>query len=69
MCFSTLSAEKILSRHSIIRIMKTTTTMLAAFAVMIVGALAAPAVIGATTTIEVVAADEQTVTLDVSGLK
>ncbi|MDA7649231.1 hypothetical protein N8580_02730 [Akkermansiaceae bacterium] len=43
--------------------------MLAAFAVMIGGALAAPAVIGATTTIEVVAADEQTVTLDVSGLK
>ncbi len=61
--------REVLSPRSIIRIMKTTTTMLAAFAVMIGGALAAPAVIGAATTIEVVAADEKTVTLDVSGLK
>lgn len=50
--------------------MKTIITMIAATAALTVGALAAPAVTnvsGATT--EIVAADEKTVTLKVTGLK
>lgn len=52
------------------KIMKTIITMIAASAALTAGALAAPAVTdvsGATT--EVVAADEKTVTLKVTGLK
>ena len=43
--------------------------MIAAFAVLSAGAMAAPAVTGNAQTAEVVAADEKTVTLEVSGLK
>jgi hypothetical protein len=49
--------------------MKTTITMIAACAAFTAGAIAAPAVIGATASSEIVAADEKTVTLEVSGLK
>ncbi|MEN8773935.1 MAG: hypothetical protein ABF379_04870 [Akkermansiaceae bacterium] len=49
--------------------MKTKITMIAAFAVLSSGAIAAPAVIGVGGAVEVVAADEKTVTLAVSGLK
>ena len=50
-------------------IMKTKITMIAAFAVLSAGAIAAPAVAGVAQTTEVVAADEKTVILEVSGLK
>ena len=50
-------------------IMKTKITMIAAFAVLSAGAIAAPVAAGLAQTAEVVAADEKTVTLDVSGLK
>ncbi|MDE0861243.1 MAG: hypothetical protein OSA93_13850 [Akkermansiaceae bacterium] len=49
--------------------MKTIITTIAAVAALTAGAFAVPAVTGATTTPVVVAADEQTVTLDVSGLR
>ena len=49
--------------------MKTKITMIAAFAVLSVGAMAAPAATGVAKTAEAVAADEKTVTLEVSGLK
>ncbi|MEJ6717515.1 MAG: hypothetical protein ACJAT6_001340 [Akkermansiaceae bacterium] len=49
--------------------MKTTITMIAACAAFTAGAFAAPAAIGTTSTSEVVAADEKTVTLEVTGLK
>ncbi len=48
--------------------MKTKITMIAAFAVLSAGAMAAPGAAGITQTAEVVAADEKTVTLVVSGL-
>ncbi|MGJ8695896.1 MAG: hypothetical protein ACSHYF_06225 [Verrucomicrobiaceae bacterium] len=60
---------EIISRPQQLSKMKTITTMLAASVALTVGALAAPAVIGATTAPEVVAADEKTVTLEVTGLK
>ena len=49
--------------------MKTKITMIAAFAVLSSGAIAAPAVIDLGGAVEAVAPDEQTVTLEVSGLK
>jgi len=49
--------------------MKTKITMIAAFAVLSAGAIAAPVATGVAQTAEVVAADEKTVTLEVSGLK
>ena len=49
--------------------MKTKITMVAAFAVLSAGAIAAPAVIGVAPGFEAIAADEKTVTLEVSGLK
>ena len=49
--------------------MKTKITMIAAFAVLSAGAIAAPVAAGVAQTAEVVAADEKTVTLEVSGLK
>ncbi len=49
--------------------MKTKITMIAAFAVLSAGAIAAPAAIGVAQGFEAVAADEKTVTLEVSGLK
>jgi hypothetical protein len=49
--------------------MKTKITMIAAFAVLSAGAMAAPAVNGVAQAAEAVAADEKTVTLEVSGLK
>jgi len=49
--------------------MKTKITMIAAFAVLSAGAIAAPVAAGIAQTAEIVAADEQTITLAVSGLK
>ncbi|MBT4798975.1 hypothetical protein N9073_00965 [Akkermansiaceae bacterium] len=49
--------------------MKTKITMIAAFAVLSSGAIAAPAVVGIGGAAEVIAADEKTVTLEVSGLR
>ena len=49
--------------------MKTKITMIAAFAVLSSGAIAAPAVVGVGGADEVVAADEKSVTLEVSGLR
>lgn len=49
--------------------MKTKITMIAAFAVLSSGAIAAPAVVGIGGAVEVVAADQKTVTLVVSGLR
>jgi hypothetical protein len=51
------------------KIMKTKITMIAAFAVLSAGAMAAPAASGVAQTVEAIAADEKTVTLEVSGLK
>ena len=49
--------------------MKTKITMIAAFAVLSSGAIAAPAVAGIGGAVEIVAADQKTVTLVVSGLR
>jgi hypothetical protein len=49
--------------------MKTKITMIAAFAVLSSAAIAAPAVAGIGGAVEVVAADQKTVTLVVSGLR
>jgi hypothetical protein len=49
--------------------MKTQIPMIAAFAVLSAGAMAAPAVNIAAQAVEAVAAEEKTVTLEVSGLK
>jgi len=57
------------SSQSHSKIMKTKITMIAAFAVLSAGAIAAPAVIGVAPGFEAIAAVEKTVTLEVSGLK
>ena len=49
--------------------MKTKITMIAAFAVLSAGAIAAPVAVGAAQGFEAIAAEEKTVTLQVSGLK
>lgn len=49
--------------------MKTKITMIAAFAALSSGAIAAPAALGLGGTVEAIAADEKTVTLEVAGLK
>jgi hypothetical protein len=49
--------------------MKTTITMIAAFAAFTAGAVAAPVVTTTTTQAEVVAADEKTTVLAVTGLR
>ena len=51
------------------KIMKTQIPMIAAFAVLSTGAMAAPVVNAAAQAVEAVAAEEKTVTLEVSGLK
>ena len=59
-------SKRVISRSTT---MKTKITMIAAFAVLSSGAIAAPAVVGIGGAVEVVAADQKTVTLVVSGLR
>jgi hypothetical protein len=59
-------SKRVISRYIT---MKTKITMIAAFAVLSSGAIAAPAVVGIGGAVEVVAADQKTVTLVVSGLR